>query len=86
MFDAALSGLAHWSGGQQSLPVTLRLSYLAGGAAAGERLTLQGAYQAGAEAPVAGLRSTTQPCPTGQRPPLLRRRRNSMHRANAVLT
>ncbi len=54
VFDAGLSGQAEWRGDRQSLPVTLKLSYLAGGAAAGEQVTLQGQYRAGAQAPVAG--------------------------------
>ena len=54
VFEAGLAGLAQWVNGQQRLPVTLRLSYLAGGAAAGEQVMLQGQYRVGAESPVAG--------------------------------
>ncbi len=54
VFDASLTGQAQWQKGQQSLPLTLRLSYLAGGAAAGEQVALHGRYVAGAPSPLAG--------------------------------
>ncbi len=68
VFEAGLSGQAQWQGGQQRLPVNLRLSYLAGGAAAGEPVTLQGQYRLGAEAPVAGYSFSDATLPNWKAP------------------
>lgn len=54
VFDAALKGTPTWSAGTQELPLTMSLAYLAGGAAAGQKVELKGTYNAGAEPPVAG--------------------------------
>lgn len=68
VFEAALTGSAQWSAGQQRLPLALRLSYLAGGAAAGEPVSVAGQYVAGATAPVPGYVFSDATLPDWQAP------------------
>ena len=61
VFDAKLSGAPLWrTVTQQELPVEVSLNYLAGGAAAGERVSLQGRWTMGAPALVAGFEFTNR--------------------------
>ncbi len=61
VFDAQLSGAPLWrTATQQELPVVVSLNYLAGGAAAGERVFVQGRWTMGAPALVAGFEFTNR--------------------------
>ena len=61
VFDAKLTGSAVWrSATQQELPIDLSLNFLAGGAASGERISVQGRWSMGAPAPVAGFDFTNR--------------------------
>lgn len=68
VFEAALTGSAQWNARQQRLPLALRLSYLAGGAAAGESVSVAGQYLAGATAPVPGYVFSDATLPDWQAP------------------
>jgi alpha-2-macroglobulin len=52
VFEASLTGRAQWKAGQQHLPLGLHLRYLAGGAAAGELVSVAGEFQPGASPPL----------------------------------
>ncbi len=59
VFDAKLTGTPVWrTASQQELPIDASLNYLAGGAAAGEKVSVQGRWTMGAPAPVAGFEFT----------------------------
>ena len=61
VFDAKLSGTPVWrTPAQQELPIAVSLDYLAGGAAAGDKVSVQGRWTMGAAAPVAGFDFTNR--------------------------
>ncbi len=61
VFDAKLSGAPAWrTASQQELPLAASLNFLAGGAATGEKVSLQGRWTTGAPAPVAGFDFTNR--------------------------
>ena len=67
VFDAKLSGTPVWrSATQQELPLDLSLNFLAGGAASGELVSVQGRWSMGAPAPVAGFEFTDRTLPPFQ--------------------
>ena len=61
VFDAKLSGAPVWrTATQQELPIEASLNFLAGGAAAGEKVSVQGRWTMSAPAPVAGFDFTNR--------------------------
>ena len=61
VFDAKLSGMPVWrTATQQELPIDASLNYLAGGAAAGEKVSVQGRWTMGAPALLAGFEFTNR--------------------------
>lgn len=69
VFEAALAGKAVWRAGKQSLPASLSLAFMAGGAAAQHKVELQGRYILNATAPVPGYSFADVLLARAQEPP-----------------
>ncbi|MES2943056.1 MAG: MG2 domain-containing protein, partial [Pseudomonadota bacterium] len=70
VFDASLTGQAVWQAGKQNLHVNMSLAFLAGGAAAGQAVSLSGQYVPDVLPPVAGYSFSNLHLPQIQTLPL----------------